>query len=178
LQLTVGVSSWLSLNANSVVGATEGIAVYQSDGSGGVGTQLLNVDQGAGTNTYSLPGLNAGTYFIRLVKFNSFSYWGTYSMALAFIGVPVITSPSDLSVIAGEPINYTIAADGNPESFGASGLPPELNLNPATGLISGTLSNAATYPVTLYATNALGVGSGLLTIRVLPRPSLSPELLT
>jgi hypothetical protein len=73
--------------------------------------------------------------------------------------------------------SYQILAANGPTSYAATGLPPNLTLNSATGLISGALSQAGAYPVTLSATNASGSGTATLTITVNPPLSISPATL-
>lgn len=63
-----------------------------------------------------------------------------------------ITSPlADINARIGDSFTYQITADNSPTGFEASGLPPGLQLNSATGLISGTLGAAGTFNVTLIA---------------------------
>lgn len=64
----------------------------------------------------------------------------------AAISVPVASAFSDI--------------DGDTLAFAATGLPPGLSINPATGLITGTLTNDASqtgpYTVTVFATDPSG----------------------
>ena len=65
---------------------------------------------------------------------------------------PVIVNPGAQAGIAGAGVNLTLAAsdgDGDTLTFGASNLPPGLTLVPSTGLISGTLTAAGVYNVTV-----------------------------
>ncbi len=52
--------------------------------------------------------------------------------------------------------------------FGASGLPPGLELDSATGVISGVATVEGVYPVSLVASNRYGLGYGAVTFRVSP----------
>jgi hypothetical protein len=81
---------------------------------------------------------------------------------------PVITSPTVASATTTSLFNYQIVAAYSPTSFGATGLPAGLSVNPTTGLISGTLTSAVGSPftVTLSATNAAGVGTAVLALTV------------
>ena len=61
-----------------------------------------------------------------------------------------------------------IYATGNPTSYAATNLPPGLSVSTSTGLISGTLTAAGIYPVTISATNAAGTASAVSTYVVTP----------
>src|SRR5262249_28824296 len=43
--------------------------------------------------------------------------------------------------------------------YGAVGLPPGLSMDPTTGWVTGTPRQSGSFQVTLFATNAVGVGS-------------------
>jgi hypothetical protein len=79
---------------------------------------------------------------------------------------PVITSPTSVSGKQNEPFTTTITASGNPTSFGATGLPPGLSIDPASGVISGTPTSTGAFPVTVTATNPGTSGSGTVTVHV------------
>lgn len=69
---------------------------------------------------------------------------------------PVFTSPAVAGGVVNTVFSYTITATDNPTTFGATGLPAGLNMDAATGLISGTPAGAGVSSVTLSATNANG----------------------
>jgi hypothetical protein len=79
---------------------------------------------------------------------------------------PVITSPEFASGQAGVPFSYQITADNDPTSFGATGLPPGLQVNASTGLISGTPTASDTFFPTVSATNAAGTGTLDITMSI------------
>ena len=79
---------------------------------------------------------------------------------------PVITSGTDVGGTIGYPINYQIAATNSPTGYGATGLPPGLSVNAATGLISGSPTQTGFFPVTLSTTNAFGTSTSALTVQV------------
>jgi len=81
-------------------------------------------------------------------------------------GVPVITSVTTAGGIIGGPFTYQITATNNPTSFSATGLPAGLSVNTNTGVISGSLSAAGQFSITLTATNSTGVGSANLALTV------------
>src|SRR5277367_5883403 len=70
---------------------------------------------------------------------------------------PQIHGAKVFGVHPGSPFLFTVAATGDrPLAFSADNLPAGLTLDSATGQITGTVSAAGDYPVTLHAKNSLG----------------------
>jgi PKD repeat protein len=121
------------------------------------------------TGTITGTPTTAGTYAATLTAANSAgSSTGRLTITVAPAPVaPTITSATTVSAVAGQSFpTYVITASGLPTSFGATGLPPGLSLNPTTGAISGTPTAAGTYTVTLSASNAIGTNTATLTVVV------------
>ncbi len=81
---------------------------------------------------------------------------------------PVITSPASAYGTVGSTFTYQITASGLPTSFGATGLPAGLSVNPTSGLISGTPTLAAATSVALAASNAVGIATQSLVVTISP----------
>lgn len=91
-------------------------------------------------------------------------------------GAPVITSPLTAAGTVGVPFaGYQITASGNPTRFGATGLPPGLTLS-ASGVISGTPTQAGTFNATITATNANGTDSRTLVFTINPPTVTAPTV--
>ncbi len=91
---------------------------------------------------------------------------GSATLSLTILPpAPAITSVLSLIGINGRALAYQITATNNPVSYGASGLPAGLSVNPATGVITGT-PGGMTIPtnVTITATNSGGTTSATLVI--------------
>lgn len=93
-------------------------------------------------------------------------------------GAPEISSPTAANAVVDTPFSYTVTANGNPTSYSATGLPAGLNIDTATGIISGTPATAGTALVTLNAANANGAGSIILVLNVLSNTAPAPPVLS
>lgn len=80
------------------------------------------------------------------------------------MSVPVIDSLLTLEVPVRVGVRYRIHATQQPTSFNAVGLPAQLSITFATGLISGKITDVGVSNVTISATNADGTGSATLVI--------------
>jgi alpha-galactosidase len=90
---------------------------------------------------------------------------------------PTITAPEIFGVRPGTPFIFDITAAGDrPMTFGAVGLPSGLNLDPQTGLITGTLPTNATYDLTLTATNPAGSTQQKFRVVVGSKIELTPVM--
>ena len=91
--------------------------------------------------------------------------------------VPVISSALSASGTVGSAFSYQISASNTPTSYGATGLPSGLSIDPATGIISGTPASSGVSNVTISAINSGGIGSATLAINVVaPAPVINSAL--
>ncbi|WP_193212822.1 putative Ig domain-containing protein [Luteolibacter marinus] len=91
---------------------------------------------------------------------------------------PEITSPLAVTAAVNVAFSYLIAADHNPVSFTATGLPAGFSINPATGEISGTPVETGSSTVAITATNANGTDSGTLEISFIANLSVGQPTAT
>lgn len=93
---------------------------------------------------------------------------------------PVITGTMMAYATSGQAFTYQISALLTPSSFAATGLPKGLNVNSATGEITGISREVGVSSISLAATNSHGTGAGTLTLVVtapLPdRPSVTSPM--
>ncbi len=99
--------------------------------------------------------------------YTSYGSIGQYKITGTVVaGPPVIVSGNAASVGVGHGFLYQIVAAGDANGFGASGLPPGVSIDSATGILSGRPTATGVYAVTLSATNSVGTGTTLLTLTV------------
>jgi chitodextrinase len=93
---------------------------------------------------------------------------------IAYGLAPAITSATSVSGILNQPISYTIGASWSPTSFSATGLPAGLTLNPATGVVSGTVTGGP-YTSTIAATNSAGSSSAVTITWNITADTMAPS---
>jgi autotransporter-associated beta strand protein len=145
---------------------------------------VSNMNCGLGGGTYNLitgaAGISADSFVLNSVPSG---YTCALSVSNGTLALAVVASPTSptaalgASGTAGSEFSYQIALVSNPTGYGATGLPPGLSLNPSTGLISGTPTDAGTYFATISSTGAAGTASSQLII-VVPEPVGTPALST
>jgi len=122
----------------------------------------------------------AGNYYVRIrgtgagnplsTGYTNYASIGEYTLTGTIPGAPAaptITSADSAKGVVDVPFSYQISATSLPTSYNVVGaLPGGLNLNPDTGLISGTPTEAGIRTVTLQATNDIGMGLKSLTFTI------------
>ena len=91
-----------------------------------------------------------------------------------FPAAPAFTGATNFATTVGQAFVAQVMASGQPILFMASGLPAGVSLDPASGLISGTATNAATFAVQVAAANPFGVTTQAVTLVVLPQQLPTP----
>ena len=90
---------------------------------------------------------------------------------------PKIHAPSVVSARPGSPWVYAIPSTGQaPLGFSAQGLPAGLSLDASSGILSGTMPVAGSYPVVITASNSSGSASATLTLVSGNTLSLTPAM--
>jgi Glycosyl hydrolases family 16 len=85
---------------------------------------------------------------------------------------PTITSATTAEISSSAPFSYQIVATNSPTSYGASGLPADLNIDSSTGLISGSILDSRQVSIELQAHNMSGTGT--TTLNLTPITSSNP----
>lgn len=107
---------------------------------------------------------SAGVFSVALSATNAA---GTSQRTVTFtvnLAPPVVTSSASVIATVGNGFTYQVTASNTPTTFSATGLPPGLAINTATGVISGSALTEGVFPVSIGATNAHGTGTRALTL--------------
>jgi uncharacterized repeat protein (TIGR01451 family) len=152
---------------SSIEGQTENLQMRASDTNSGAAIAYsanglppglaINAATGVISGTISPGAAATGPYAITVIASD-----GTACAAQSFtwnVDSPVtVANPTDLSSTEGQSISLQVTAgdsNGGALAYRASGLPPGLSINSATGLISGTIAQGAStngpYSVTVTA---------------------------
>lgn len=90
---------------------------------------------------------------------------------------PRINGPAVLGARPGHPVVFTVPATGaRPMAFSAKGLPEGLALDPATGILRGSVARAGTWHLEVAAQNAKGSARRGLDLVVGPDLALTPPM--
>lgn len=108
--------------------------------------------------------LESGTYNVQIGAVNLCASAYTNLTLTITSSAPVITSPLNASGAEQAAFSYQITATESPASFGADNLPQGLNVDPATGIISGSPLYAGVFDTTILASNVWGVGKANLQL--------------
>jgi hypothetical protein len=103
----------------------------------------------------------------------------TYTVNVVKACTPTqITSGVPPAASAGTPYSFVVTATGEtPFSFAAMGLPAGLTINPTTGVISGTVNVAGSYPVAIIVSGGCGRSAMQnFTLVVTPAPPAPTSL--
>ena len=107
----------------------------------------------------------SGTFFVTVTVIGPNSQAG--GNVVIIIVPPSITSVSPPQIEFGDSFSYQVTSTHNPSSFSAAGLPAGLQIDPTTGLISGTPTVFGYFYVTITAQTAYGNAVGGIQISVL-----------
>jgi len=100
----------------------------------------------------------------------------TINLSIIITEIPTITTPTLPGGVVGQSYNQTLAATGTTPmtwSISIGKLPAGLDLNSATGLISGKPTTTGTFVFTVRATNSVGNSSKVLSIVISELPNIT-----
>ena len=159
-----GISCGSACSHNYTDGTSVTLTAVASSGSSFAGWS--GACSGTGTCTVSMTAARTIT--------------ATFNLLPAPNRPPQLSNPGPQTHQVGTSISLSLSAtdpDGDNLIFSGNNLPPGLNLNSATGVISGTASTVGTYSVTLSVSDGRGGSdSQTFTWQINPAHSLDPAL--
>jgi hypothetical protein len=162
-----------SLSGSAFVGAVYGYTITATNSPTSYNATGLPPGLAVNTATGAISGTPTanGTYNVTIAAANSGGVDSkTLVLTVTLPPAPVLSGSFTTAAKLRFPYTYAITASNNPTSYNATGLPPGLTINPATGAIIGAPTGLGTYLVTIAAANAGGVASTTLTIAVTKAP--------
>jgi outer membrane protein assembly factor BamB len=191
--LTVGTAPTIISNATStfMVGSAGSFTV-QASGSPApawaeTGPLPAGVTFSSGGELTGIPAAGtAGSYPITVVAANGVAPTATQSFVLEVNAAPAFTSPADLTVVAGDPADFSVTTSGFPVSAisETGSLPSGMTLTDegnGTATLAGTPQPAAigAYPITLLASNGPGGATQNFVLTIGQSPEItSPSVAT
>ena len=127
---------------------------------------------GLGINTTTglisgTPTAVASTTAMITVSATNASGTGNLVVAISIsASAPVVSSAATAAGTVGQAFSYQITASNFPTSFSATGLPPGLSVNTATGLISGTPTTLGSFNAAVTANNGAGSANQVVVITI------------
>ncbi|HEX3729688.1 MAG TPA: putative Ig domain-containing protein, partial [Opitutaceae bacterium] len=137
-----GGANWFTLNSSNDYGASTMITWVDSHSAA------------AAANLYAVSG-NGQDYVVQagaLPQPIAAAAAATQNVPFMVYPRPAVAS-SSATIPTNQPYTYAISATGNPTSYAATGLPPGLSVDAASGLITGAPTTRGTYLVALTAAN-------------------------
>ncbi len=130
----------------------------------------------AAVNTSVNLPVTAGTVY-QIAVDSAASVQGLYgddgTTVLCINAPPTVVSAIAASAVVGTGFTYDVLASNGPTAYAATGLPPGLGINAATGEITGVPSAAGVYSVGLSATGPGGTGTAILALEVAATATVS-----
>jgi fibronectin type 3 domain-containing protein len=142
-------------------------------------TNLFTITTMPSDNVYTEQNITGSAAF-RYVRYLSPNNGYGDAAELEFYGipsaaVPQITSKAGMKNLGyGATFSYTIPAT-NANNFSASGLPNGLSIDACTGVLSGTLNAAGTFPVILTASSTLGSAKDTMKLIIYQLPTVKTK---
>ena len=150
----------------------QGVALAYSIVASNTPTDFTATGLPTGLSVNPTNGLISGTpivYGTFPVQITASNLYGGDSQTLLMgidCSIPVINSPLTAAGVQGQVFNYQITASNPAITFAAAGLPPGINLNTNSGLISGPPIGSGTFPVAITVFNAFGSDTTNLTLNL------------
>ncbi len=149
------------------------IQVSTTDTSDSAWSTIKTVTGNTTTEQYlSYTGFNTPARWVRIYGTTRTTAYGYSIIDCQVIGLsgvtaaPAVNSASTATATVNTAFSYTITATNSPASYSATNLPAGLSVNPGTGIISGTPTQAGSFTATIGATNPVGTGSASLVFTV------------